>query len=213
MRKTRDKFRKGKLIFILIITAFAVSLFLIIKSIDNKIKPKVKEICTYYCKMQLSKMVNESVEEIILSNNINYSDIAVKLMDENKLSSVEIRTENVNKIQSQIINKIHEKLNEKSNNEISIPIGSVSDSYFLSGRGPEIKVKFLPEGTVDTELKSNFSSSGINQTCHTISIDIKAEAVVILPSESFVISSDSECILAESLIIGDVPFTNRGAAP
>lgn len=189
----------------IIIIIFASSLFIIIKSIDGRIKPKVKEICTYYCKMQLSQILNDSVEETIVNNNLEYSDIAVRLMDGNKVSAVEIRTENVNKIKSQIIKKIHEKLNEKSNNEISIPIGSISDSFFLSGKGPKIKIKFLPEASVNTDLKSDFSSSGINQTCHTISIDIKAETVVVLPSESFVVSVDSECILAESIIIGNVP--------
>lgn len=207
MRKTRDKFRKSKCIFVSIIIVFIISLFFVVRSIENKLNPKIKDICTYYCKSQLSQLVNESVEETILSNNIQYSDIAVKLLDKNKLSSVEIRTENVNKIQAQIINKIHEKLNEKNNNEISIPIGTVSDWFFFNGRGPEIKVKFLPEATVETNIKSDFSSSGINQTCHKISIDINAEAVVILPSESFVVSSDSQCILAESIIIGDVPLT------
>lgn len=205
MRKHKIKVNKHRAVLFIIITIFCMVVIFTVKSIENKIEPKIKEICTYYCKMQLAQILNDSVEETIASNYIEYSDLAVRIMDGNKISAVEVRTENVNKIQSQIIRKVHEKLEEKSKAEISIPIGSVSDSYLLSGKGPKVKIKFLPEGSVSTDLKSDFSSAGINQTCHRISIDINAEAVVILPSESFAVSVKSECILAESLIIGDIP--------
>lgn len=205
MRKYRNNFKKRKIMLVIMITVFIVSAFMIIRSIENRIEPKVREICTYYCKMQLSQILNDSVEEIIKDNNLEYSDLAVKLLDGKKISAIEIRTENVNKIQSQIVKKIHEKLEEKSESEISIPIGTISDSFFLSGKGPKIKIKFLPEGSVSTDIKSDFSSAGINQTCHKISIDINAETVIVLPSDSFSVSANSKCILAESLIIGDVP--------
>ncbi len=205
MRRTKMKVNKRKCVIFILAAVFCTVIFFTIRSIENKIEPKIKDICTYYCKMQLAQILNDSVEETIASNFIEYSDLAVRIMDGNKISAVEVRTENVNKIQSQIVRKVHKKLEEKSKSEISIPIGTVSDSYLLSGKGPKVKIKFLPEGSVNTALKSDFSSAGINQTCHKISIDINAEAVVILPSESFTVSVKSECMLAESLIIGDVP--------
>ncbi len=205
MRKKRIKFKKRKAA-IIIIVAFCISLiFIIINSLENNIQPKIKELCTYYCKMQLTQILNNSVEEVIAENDIDYSDLTVKLLNGKKISAVELRTENINKIQSWIVKKAGDKIKEKSKSEISIPIGTISDFYFFSGKGPNVQIKFLPESSVTTDINSEFSSAGINQTCHKISIDINAETVIVLPSGSFSVTANSKCVLAESLIIGDVP--------
>lgn len=205
MRKKRIKLKKRKTALIIII-AFCISIiFFIVNSLESKIQPKVKELCTYYCKMQLTQILNNSVEEVIAENNIKYSDLTVRLLDGKKISAIELRTENVNKIQSWIVKKADDKIKEKSKNEISIPVGTISDFYFFSGKGPNIKIKFLPESSVTTEINSTFSSAGINQTCHKIYIDINAETIIVLPWGSFSVDANSKCVLAESLIIGDVP--------
>lgn len=183
----------------------SASVFSIMFAIEKNIEPKITAICEYYCKSQLSKIINESVSEVIVKNDIKYTDIAVKLLNNNKISAVDIRTENVNKIRSAIVKSINEKIKKDSDNEISIPLGNVSEIFFLSGKGPDINVKFLPEASVNTEIVSKLSSAGINQTAHTVYINITVEAIVILPDKNINICVNSNCILAESILMGDVP--------
>lgn len=204
MRRTKRKINKLRLIIISALI-FIIAFIFVIVSIEKNIEPKVISICEYHCKAELSKIINSSVNEVITQNDIKYTDIAVKLINNGEITAVDIRTENVNKIRSEIAKKINEKISNEAQNEISIPIGSITDLFFLSGKGPEINIQFLPEASVATKISTNLSSSGINQTVHTIFIDITVEAVMILPMKNINITVDSNCILAESIIIGDVP--------
>ena len=184
---------------------FSVAFISVIFTIEKKLEPKVISICEYRCKSELLQIINSGVNEVITQNEIKYSDIAVKLINNGEISAVDIRTENVNKIRAAIAKKINEKISDEAQNEISVPLGSITNFFFLSGKGPEIKVKFLPEASVTTKTVSGLSSSGINQTVHTVAIDITVDAVMILPMKNINITVDSNCILAESIIIGDVP--------
>ncbi|MGN0614235.1 MAG: sporulation protein YunB [Porcipelethomonas sp.] len=204
MRKSRGKVNRRRLILV-VIAIFSVFTFSSLKVIQGRIEPKVRELCTYYCKAQLSRMLSESVEEVITENDLVYSDFVQKHINNGSIEAVEMKMENLNKVQSMIVLKATEKLEKISKNNISVPIGSVSNFYFLSGRGPEIKIRFLPEGDITAKLSSGFSSAGINQTCHTVSVDITAEAVAVLPTENISINVETSCIVAESIIIGDVP--------
>lgn len=204
MRRTKCKINKFRLIIIAALI-FIIAFIFVIVSIEKNIEPKVISICEYHGKSELSKIINSSVNDVITENDIKYTDIAVKLINDGEITAVDIRTENVNKIRAEIAKKINDKILNEAQNEISIPIGSITDLFFLSGKGPEIKVQFLPEASVTTKISSNLSSSGINQTVHTIFIDITVDAVMILPMKNINITVDSNCILAESVIIGDVP--------
>ncbi len=184
---------------------FSLTVILIIRGIDKSIEPRVKEICGSYCKMRLDRIMSEAVTEVIEENKISYNDIIIKDEINGKISSMEIRTETVNRIQSQAINKITERMKADCT-EMTIPLGSVSDSFLLSGRGPDIKVRLMLSGGVDTLIKGSFKSAGINQTCHTINMELSAQGVIIMPSGSMDISSSITCPIAESIIIGEVPF-------
>ena len=75
----------------------------------------------------------------------------------------------------------------------------------FSGRGPEIEIKFLPSGSVSSALNSELTSAGINQSCHKISMNITADITAVFPSGSCKTRVQLNCILAESVIIGEVP--------
>lgn len=56
-------------------------------------------------------------------------------------------------------------------------------------------------------LKSEFSSAGINQTLHRIYLQIKCNVVILTPFSSVDESITSQVLLAEAVIVGDVPAT------
>lgn len=203
MRKRKAKLHKRKrvLMLILIIIAFFAALI----TINQSIEPKVRDICRYYCKSEINQIISSSVYEVINTYEIDYDDIAVKLFNGSKITAVDVRTENVNKIKTEIAKAVNKNIETKSENEILIPLGNVSEFFIFSGKGPEISIKFLPESSVSTHIVSDFSSAGINQTRHTVSINIRVEAIAVLPTENINLDITSNCILAESILIGDVP--------
>ena len=209
MRNGKRRFNK-RTAAVIAAAVFSLIVILIIKAIDRSIEPRVKEICGGYCKMRIDEIMSDAVTEVIEENSIDYGGIVIKNEQGGKLRSLEIRTDTVNLMQSQVIKKITAEL-QNNCTEMTIPLGSVSDSFFLSGRGPDIKVRLMLSGGVETDIVSSFKSAGINQTCHTISMMLSADAIIIMPAGSMEISTKLTCPIAESVIIGEVPkgFLNR----
>ena len=51
----------------------------------------------------------------------------------------------------------------------------------------------------------SFAGAGVNQTRHSVYMDVEATVTVVMPSGSKEISSVTEVLVAESVIVGEVP--------
>ncbi len=50
--------------------------------------------------------------------------------------------------------------------------------------GPKVNVKMQMVGDLDTDLRSEFTSAGINQTLHRIYLEIKCKIIILTPFET-----------------------------
>lgn len=73
--------------------------------------------------------------------------------------------------------------------------------------GPRLTVKIIPVGTVNTDYKTEFLSSGINQTRHRIYIEIKSKMSVVAPFTNETVEVITNVNVAETVLIGNVPDT------
>ena len=113
----------------------------------------------------------------------------------------------VNEIISDVAVKIQEELNKVENSKFKISIGSFTGSRVLSGRGPQIEVKMSTIGNLDTDLKSEFTEAGINQTLHKIYLQVECQVVVLTPYDTIEEKIANQVLLAETVIIGTTPNT------
>ena len=88
--------------------------------------------------------------------------------------------------------------------------GNFTGNSFFAGRGPKIKVKVIPMGTVTTEFKTEFIEAGINQTRHRVYLGVECNMRVIAPFATEDIIVDNSVTVAETVLIGEVPefYTN-----
>lgn len=77
----------------------------------------------------------------------------------------------------------------------------------LSGFGPQIPMKFASSGIVETKVRSEFESAGINQTIHRIYLDVVCEVSVLTPYNVMEENIKNEVVLVENVIVGIVPTT------
>ena len=87
----------------------------------------------------------------------------------------------------------------------ALPLGSALGSGIFSGKGPRLRFEILPVGTVKTAFVTEFESAGINQTRHKISLEATASVRIVLPSGARTVSVRASALMAESILIGDVP--------
>ncbi len=62
-------------------------------------------------------------------------------------------------------------------------------------------------GNVETDLVSQFSQSGINQTLHRIYLNVNCTVTILTPFDTIDQSITNQVLIAEAVIVGDVPST------
>ena len=110
-----------------------------------------------------------------------------------------------NRLQVQIADDILERLSEVSSSELSIPVGTLTGSSLLAGRGPSIHVRMQAVGSAKASLRNAFTSAGINQTRHCILIEFHAGFRILTPFGG----EDREIVstfpVTDTVIVGTVP--------
>jgi len=137
---------------------------------------------------------------------ITYSDIISFVTDKDgRINAMTTNIVTANKLKSFLALSILTRITNVDGTELSIPVGNLTGISILAGRGPEMKVKVIPIGSVQTELSSQFVSAGINQTQHRIIMEVTSNVDIILPSETVSTTVSVNVVIAETVIVGSVP--------
>lgn len=113
----------------------------------------------------------------------------------------------INEIISDIPIKIQEELNKVENSSFKINMGSLTGSRIFSGSGPQIEIKMSTIGNLDTDLRSEFTHAGINQTLHKIYLQVECQVVILTPFDTIEEKITNQVLLAEAVIVGITPDT------
>ena len=116
----------------------------------------------------------------------------------------------INRLKTNVLERVDAKLQNLSMEELGVPIGSIVLPELLSGRGPKIPVRVLAVRTSDAVFRSSFTGAGINQTKHSITIDVHVVITILTWTGTQEISVDSAVVAAETVIVGTVPTTYFG---
>ena len=139
---------------------------------------------------------------------VGYLDLIILDRDhEGKILALRANVVEMNKLSSEILMRIQEMNNQLEESFIKIPLGNFTGNVFLSGVGPNVKLKIIPTGTAHLDFKTEFVSTGINQTRHRIYLEITMKMGVVgtFISDSVKVVNDVD--IAETVLIGDVPST------
>ena len=88
-----------------------------------------------------------------------------------------------------------------------VPIGALTGVEALAGFGEKINIKIIPISNVECRFVSKFVDAGINQTKHSLYLEIVSDISIILPSKSTNLASTIEVLICESVITGKIPDT------
>lgn len=111
----------------------------------------------------------------------------------------------IDKITSDISAFIQDDMDNTQSSNVKLTLGSFTGTKYLAGVGPNIKLKISSTGKIDTDLKSEFISQGINQTIHRIYLQIDCEVNVLTPFTTSQENIKNQVLLAENVIIGQIP--------
>lgn len=156
----------------------------------------------------VNRIVSEAVNAAIDEGTFDYDKlISFEKDNDGKVTAVKSDMPEFNRLQSQILDIILTKLDEVSTRELSIPIGSLTGSSLLSGRGPCITVRMQSVGSSEARLENSFTAAGINQTRHQIILTVDVSVSILLPGFSTATVVSNTFVVAETIIVGSVPDT------
>lgn len=184
---------------------FNISFFITFKYIEKNFQPTVKALATSQSQTFIMSTIDESVEEIpdIFTN---YSELCyITKNEKGEIISITTNTNIINKIKLNLSENIVERIKHSHLQNLGIPIGNLTNTYILSGRGPKIPIKILTSSSPEIHIESKFESAGVNQTKHKISIITNIKIQIILPNETLHEQVSYEALLSETIIVGKVP--------
>ena len=176
--------------------------------LNSQLRPLLESLAVTRASSAVNRIVIEAVDEAIQSGSISYEQlISFEKDGEGKITAVHSNMAACNRLQAEILDIILERISQVSARELSIPIGTLTGSALLAGRGPRVTVRMETIGSSSARFQNAFSSSGINQTNHRIILHIDVSVAILLPGFTTATKVSNAVTVAETVIVGSVPET------
>ena len=173
-----------------------------------QLRPLLESMATTRVSNTVNRIVFEAVNEAIESGEITYDQlISFEKDNDGRITAVHSNMAACNRLQVEILDIILARIDQVSARELSIPVGSLTGSALLAGRGPRIKVRMESVGSSSARFENEFSSAGINQTNHRIVLHIDVSVAILLPGFTTATQVSNAVTVAETVIVGTVPDT------
>jgi sporulation protein YunB len=200
----RLRIRNRLIVVFIFIFVLCLLIFLLI---DLGIKPTIIAMSEARVEYIAVLAMNNAVSQI-LGSNIKYTDLTDVLTDKDgKISMIQYNTILINTLARETSTVAQDEIRSLGAEGIKVPLGSITKSKLLSGRGPDINVKIIPVGSVSTDFSDEFKQAGINQTRHKIFLTLKTQVRIVVPLGSDIIDVSTKVPISETIIVGDVPDT------
>ncbi len=171
-------------------------------------KPVVVDLATARTSNAVNRIVVAAVNDAVDSGRIDYEQLVDFDKDaEGHVTALRSNMAAFNRLQASIADDILQRMAEVSSTDLVIPIGTLTGSPLLAGRGPCLRVRMQSVGTATARFDNQFSSAGINQTRHRIILDVDVHVSILLPGLTTYTKVSNEISVAETVIVGGVPET------
>jgi len=209
-RKKRSKLRKRLikyLIFLLIISLGFFVLFefkardLVYNTVDNELE------------IIAQNAMDNAVLEVLSEYVTDYNDLVIaESSDNSKITSLRTDSKKINMLKAEISNAITENIRQGKRVSVAVPVGAFTGLVLLSSLGPEMPVKMRMDGSCTTDIRSEFTSAGINQTVHHIYLYVEADVSLTCPIIAHETTVITKYELCQTVIVGSTPnmFANVG---
>lgn len=155
-----------------------------------------------------SDIINEAIDAQMESGDIQYDRIVYFEKDlEGRITALKTNMSEVNRLKTAILNRINAEILEIDQSVLAISLGDLILPEFLADRGPRIPVHILSIRNSDAAFGSQFTAAGINQTLHQLTMDIWVDVTVLVLGRTESFSVATQVVVAETVIVGQVPDT------
>lgn len=168
---------------------------------------EIFNFCVDYAYSYSTEAVNKTILNSV-SDSVKYSDLVT--VDKNVNGDITLMTVNsikVNTLNKEIATATSNILKDKLKQGIPIPWLTFTGIGVLSGYGKTITFKTVSVSSVNCNFNSNFKSVGLNQTLHSVYINVICEVIIEVPFNSKKVRTETSVLVSETVLVGKVPET------
>lgn len=185
-----------------------VLIFTVVMLAGTQLRPLLESLAVTRVSNTVNRIIVEAVDESIQNGSIRYEQlISFEKDSEGHITAVHSNMAACNRLQAEILDIILERISQVSARELSIPVGTLTGSALLAGRGPRVTVRMESVGSSSARFRNEFSSAGINQTNHRVILYIDVSVSILLPGFAAATKVSNAVTVAETVIVGSVPDT------
>lgn len=191
--------------WLIILVLVLILAFMLLRS---KYREVIQDLAETQVKNTTSDLTNDAIAKQIAAGDIQYDRIVYFEKDlDGRITAMKTNMTEVNRLKTDILNIINDEILALDTSDIGIPLGSLFLPELFSGKGPAIPVHILSIRNSDANFVSHFSEAGINQTLHQLTMEVSVDVAVLVLGRTSSFTINSEVVVAETVIIGDVPQT------
>lgn len=199
---------RGLRFFGRLFVVFGLFLIVALVCFDLWIKPTLNRMAMYQCRQVADRAVcgaiclqtNEAAENCTELINLVYDE-------KGSICALTTNPARINRLKAMLTEGINASLAAAESEKIGISLGTLTGIGYFYGSGSQLTFSVKPMGITETRLKSGFKSAGINQTLHSITLEVTTEISPLIPGFTDEISVTTEYVIAQTVIVGEVPDT------
>ncbi len=199
--KPRHRRRRATALLILLALAgFLLAGMLYLKRISSQIA--VSDACDI-----MTMEVNAAITQVLEEGDYD-ADWFVRFEknEAGEVTAISSNMTHVNALSATLLDRVI-GLTGNRNITVSIPAGNLTGLSLLMGRGPGIPVEIMVLTSSHVEFRNNIVTAGINQTKHQISLLVIVDIDVLVPWGSESAQICTELLIADTVVVGQVPET------
>lgn len=194
--------------FLIRLLLILLVLLVVLVLLRSRLYPVIRSLAETQVKNTASDLINDAIAEQIAAGNIRYDRIVYFEKDLNgRITALKTNIGEINRLKTDVLNIINDEILSTDESSLGVALGSLFLPEFLSGKGPKLPVKILVIRNSEADFYSDFSEAGINQTLHKLNMEVFLDVTVLVLGSTTEFTISSHMVVAETVIVGDVPET------
>lgn len=121
-----------------------------------------------------------------------------------EITAVSSNMARINALSAEILERVVGATENRRLN-VSVPLGNLTGISLLMGRGPGVPEEIIMMTSSRVEFQNNVVTAGINQTKHQINLEVIVDIDILIPWSSESAQVVTEVLIADTVIVGQVP--------
>lgn len=181
--------------------------------VDRAYGPVVREFAKVQAKYLAVTTINQACNEELAAYPVSWQELVQVTRDASgAVTAVELNSAAANDVSARLTLAANAALEQMRLKKLQIPLGTVLGSNWLAGRGPLVGFYIQPASYVESSFLSSLEGAGFNQTMHNVVLRMTVVVETFCSGYHTSQTVVSDMILAQTVIVGDVPDFYTGAA-